>query len=261
MRRSSKPLFAFLVLALTSCGLLKPPTALDHDARQLMEHLRHDRLESALAMLRSTEPIDTLRKYLTLGRDFIRPFPSDSIKLIGWNVVQMADTTGTLTYEAHGAGRTAVLVATVIRGRNSAITAFHWQETPKPLATVNAFTFRGKTAKHFLYLTLAVLSVLACLGGAIFAGLKRVGIPWVLICIIGLPSFSINWTTGKTLFEPASFHVFGAGIVKSGEVAPWIVSWSVPLGTILMLIVWTKRRRARTKMTEEPQVPELQTPK
>ncbi len=249
-----------LALTLTSCGFLKPPDQLDHDARQLMSYVRSNRLESARAMLRVTAPLDTLNKALAMARDFIRPFPADSFTLVGWNVMYMAgrDTTGYLTYEAKGGGRTALFNIAVVRnGGAPEITTFRWEATSQPLATANAFTLSGKTPTHYLYLALAILAVLTCVTGAIFAGVQHLGIPWILLSLVGVGSFDINWTTGATRFNPASIHLLGAGFVRSGNVAPWVLTWSLPLGTILMLIVWwqRKRRRLAALATPEPQSP------
>ena len=240
-------LVLLLAISCTSCGLLKPPEQLDRDARQLLSYVRSDRLESARAMVQVEVPLDTLDKALAAARDFIRPFPADSFTLIGWNVAYMGgDSTGSLTYEARGAGRTALFNIAVSRhGGTPAITAFHWEETAKPLAAANAFTFAGKTPTHYLYVVLAVLAMLTCIGGAVFAGVQRLGVAWILASLIGVGSFSIDWTTGATGFNPVSFHVLAAGFVRNGDVAPWILTWSIPLGTILMLIVgWQRKRRA-----------------
>jgi hypothetical protein len=244
-----------LALTFTSCRLLEPPAQLDHDARQLVSYVRGDRLESARAMLHVNAPMDTLNKYLVMARDFLRPFPADSFTLVGWNVVYMAgrDTTGNLTYEARGGGRTALFNIAVVRnGGAPAITTFHWEETAKPLAVANAFTFSGKTPKHYLYVALAVLAVLTCVAGAVFAGVQRLGIPWILVSLIGVGSFSINWTTGATGFNPATFHLLGAGYVRAGDVAPWVVTWSIPLGALLMWSVWWQRRRRRLTALATP---------
>jgi hypothetical protein len=255
------PLALLLALAGASCGFLKPPEYLDHDARQFMKYLRTDRLESARAMVEVKNlPLDTLNKYLAMARDFIQPFPVDSFKLVGWNVVFFAgrDTTGQLTYEARGGGRTALFYYAVARlgGLPPEITAFRWEETAKPLAVANAFTLSGKTRTQYLYLALAILVVLTCVTGAIFAGVQRLGVPWILVSLIGVGSFSINWTTGATGFNPVSFHILGAGYVRSGDVAPWVVTWSIPLGIILMWIVWWQRRRRASAAvaTPDPQV-------
>ena len=249
--------FLVLLLAIsgTSCGLLKPPEQLDRDARQLLSYLRSDRLESARAMLQVNAPLDTLNKALAAARDFVRPFPADSFTLVGWNVVYMggSDTTGSLTYEARGAGRTALFTIAVVRhGDAPAITAFRWEATRRPLAVSNAFTFAGKTPTHYLYLVLAVLAVLTCIAGAVFAGIQRLGVVWILISLIGFGSFAIDWTTGATGFNPVSIHVLGAGFVRSGNVAPWILTWSIPAGTILMLIVWWQRKRRALASVSTP---------
>jgi hypothetical protein len=243
-----------LALTFTTCGFLKPPDQLDHDARQLMSYVRSDRLESARAMLRVTAPLDTLNKALAMARDFIRPFPADSFSLVGWNVVYMAggDTTGYLTYEAKGGGRTALFNIAVVRNGAPTITTFRWEATAKPLAAANAFTLSEKTPTHYLYLALAILAMLTCVTGAIFAGVQRLGIPWILISLVGVGSFDINWTTGATRFDPASIHLLGAGYVRAGDVAPWVLTWSLPLGTILMLIVWWQRKRRRLTALAPP---------
>ncbi len=242
-----------LALTLTGCRFLGPPDQLDHDARQLMSYLRGDRLESARAMLRVKIPMDTLNKYLAMGRDFIRSFPADSFTLVGWNVMYMADTTGNLTYEASGGGRTALFSVAVVRnGGDPAITTFRWEPTSQPLAAANAFTLSGKSATHYRYLALAILAVLTCVTGAVFAGVQRLGVPWILASLIGLGSFSINWTTGATAFSVVSFHLLGAGYVRSGAVAPWVVTWSIPFGTILMWIVWWQRRRRASAAVATP---------
>ena len=231
------------LLGAAACGPLKPPAELDQDARAFMELLRRDRLESALAVLRVDAPLDTMLAGLGQARDFLRAFSPESMKLIGWNVVYAGDTTGTLTYEARGAGRTALLSAIVFRaGPKAEIRAFHWQATAKPLAQANAFTLRGKSAAHYLFLFLAGAALVSCIGGAIFAGVQRMGLVWILVCLIGLGSASINWTTGRQAYNPLSFHLFGAGYVRRGEAAPWIVTWSLPLGTILMLLKWKRRK-------------------
>ena len=247
-------LFLTFGIACAGCGLMSPPTALDNDARAFMDLVRRDRLESALASLRVAIHPDTAINLLRQARSFLNTFDADSLKLIGWNVVYSADTTGTLTYEAHHNARTGLVSVTVVRAaRGSEIRALHWQATAQPLATANAFTFRGKTTRHYLFLLAAVGAVVACVGGAIFAGTHRMGIAWILVCLIGVGSASINWTTGGMRFSPLTFRLFGAGYVRSAEVAPWIVTWSIPVGTILMMLVWRRRRkRAHLKVEESP---------
>jgi hypothetical protein len=239
----------FLGFTCASCGLRKPPEKIDQDARHLMNYLRTDRLESARAMLGEINiPFDSLMKVLAAGRYFIRAFPADSFTVVGWNVLYMGnDTTGDLTYEARGGGRTALFRVVVLRrGGPPTITTLRWQETAKPLAVANAFTLAGKSPTHYLFLALVALVPLICIAAAVFAGMQRLGPIWIVISLIGVCSFSIDWTNGGIAINPLSFHLLGAGFVRAGTVAPWILTWSVPVGAIAMLITWQRRRRSQS---------------
>jgi hypothetical protein len=215
--------------------------------------LARNRLDSALAILQLQGNADTIRSQLAQGHNFMSGFAVDSAKLVGWNVVKMEDTRGTLTYEAQGRAGWALLTVNLIRSDSSSrITGFHWQPMAARLADQNAFSLRGRSVAHYLYLFLALLSLTACVGGAVFAGIRRMGIPWILICLIGVGKATINWTTGQQAFNPVSFQLLGAGYFRPGFVGPWLVSWSLPLGTILMLI--RLRRRGASKPPTEPSV-------
>ena len=230
----------------TACGALKPPEQLDHDARAFMTLVTQDRLDSAFASLQVEGNPDTIRNMLRLGRDFVRAYDLDSARLVGWNVVVTDNTRGTLTYEAHGGPGTALLTVGVVRAESaSRITGFRWQPTTAPLSELNAFSLGGRGVAHYLYLGLAGLSVITCLGGAVFAGVRRMGVLWVLVCLIGVGKATINWTTGEQAFNPFSIQLFGAGYLRPGMVGPWFVSWSLPLGTIIMALKWRARGTAR----------------
>ncbi len=244
-RARALTLLAIAVATVSSaaCGLLKPPEQLDRDARAFMTLLQQNRVDSALAVLQLEGNRDTIRARLEQGRDFIGPYAVDSAELVGWNVVTMGDTRGTLTYETHAGPQWALLTVEVVRsGTTSRVTGFRWQPMAARLADLNAFSLSGRGVVHYLYLLLALTSVVACVGGAVFAGIRRMGVLWVLFCLIGVGKATINWTTGGQAFNPVSFQVLGAGYFRPGMVGPWFVSWSLPLGTILMLLKWRARR-------------------
>ena len=245
---------AVAAATLASCGgLLKAPADLDRDARAFMVRLQQSRLDSVLTTLQVEGDRDTVRARLQQGRDFIGPYAVDSAELVGWNVVTMDDTRGTLTYEAHAGPQWALLSVDLVRsGSASRITGFRWEATSRRLADLNAFSLGGRGVVHYLYLLLAVTSVVTCVGGAIFAGIKRMGILWVLFCLVGIGKATINWTTGGQAFNPASFQLLGAGYFRPGMVGPWFISWSLPLGTILMFLKWRARRSS--KIPTEPSV-------
>jgi hypothetical protein len=171
----------------------------------------------------------------------------DSAQLVGWNVVQTDRTEATLSYELRAAGRSALVSVVLTRSDSvSRVTGFHWQETVSSLAELNAFSIARRSVAHYLYLLLAVASVLACVGGAVLAGVSRMRFWWILFSLVGVGKATINWTTGQQVFAPLSVQLFGASFMRPGLVGPWLLSWSLPLGAILVFIRWRSRRRAKS---------------
>lgn len=89
---------------------------------------------------------------------------------------------------------------------------------------------------------------------------------WVIAILVGLPKFSINWTTGEIggfittagggfQIHP-SLQLLGIGYNRFGEYGPWFVSLSLPLGALIFL--W--RRRKLTRPKEAPAPAELKAP-
>ncbi len=231
---------------------MQPPDQLDRDARTFLRLLAHDGVDSAWPLLLPEDNVDTIRSGLNDGREFLAPYGVDSAHLVGWSVVTMGDTRATLTYEVRGTPGSAVVTVQVWRrGPTSRITGFHWERLAAPLAELNAFTLHGRSLAHYAYLILAVLSVLACVGGAIFAGIRRLGVLWVMFCLVGVGKATINWTSGQQSFNPFTIQLVGAGYFRPGLVGPWLVSWSLPLGSILVLF----KSRARRTPAPSPTPP------
>jgi hypothetical protein len=238
---------------MAGCGALKPPQDLDDAARKFLVAVARDQIDSALTFTRFEGNPDTVRSALEQGAQFITPFAIDSAQLVGWNIVTMNDTRGDLTYETHAGPRWALLEVQVLRsGSTYRILGFHWQAMAARLTDLNAFSLGGRSLAHYLYLMLAIVSLLACLAGAVFSGVRRMGVLWILFCLVGIGKATINWTTGQQAFNPLSFQILGAGYFRPGLVGPWFVSWSLPLGTILALL--RSRARSSAKPASEPTV-------
>jgi len=232
-----------IAAAVTACGTTAPPQDLDRHARTFIDVLAHGQLDSALALSHVEGNPDTVRNALRQGSDFIRPYATDSAALVGWNVVISNDTRGALTYETHAGPQWALVEVDVLRsGTTSRVVGFHWQPTAGRLADLNAFSLRGRSVAHYLFLVLAIGAVLGCVGGAVFAAVQRMGVFWVLFALIGVTKVTIDWTTGQLAFNPLSVQFLGAGYLRTAPVGPWFVSWSLPLGTLLALIRWRSRR-------------------
>ena len=110
------------------------------------------------------------------------------------------------------------------------------------LSKIHEFTFENKSFINFLWIFLVIIIPIFILVTLIFAirtPLKRKWL-WIIFILFGFVAFSLNWTTGEIRFQLINFKLFGAGIVKSGIIAPWIVSFAIPIGAI---VFWFKRNK------------------
>ena len=78
--------------------------------------------------------------------------------------------------------------------------------------------------------------ILVTLVFAIRAKLSRKWL-WIIGILLGFVKFSLNWTTGQVGFQIISFQLLGAGFSKAGLVAPWTLSFTLP---IVAVIFWIK---------------------
>lgn len=73
---------------------------------------------------------------------------------------------------------------------------------------------------------------------------------WTPFILIGFTQLSVNWATGGLLFQPFSLLLLGASVARGPlDVAPWIVTVSLPLGALLYLgRAWFAARPAEDEM-------------
>ena len=66
---------------------------------------------------------------------------------------------------------------------------------------------------------------------------------WIIGILIGFMKITINWTTGQVGFRLIGISILGADFFKFGNIAPWILSFSLPFVAILFWIkrYWDKR--------------------
>ena len=119
------------------------------------------------------------------------------------------------------------------------LNALHLTPRSQSLEAENAFTFAGKGPMHFVVLALAVLVplfILFALAMCVRTTLPRRKWLWLAFVAIGLVQFQFNWSTGAWLVRPFAFSILGAGAMKAGPVAPWVITIAFPLGAVLFLI-------------------------
>ena len=247
---SVRRLRAIILIALTACGsqadwfLKNVPRDQERFAREYLQLLRAGRADSAYMLLipalRDSVRTDDLR---AIGLH-LEAVVLDSAKLVGANIYNTgAERHANLTFEAPVAEGAWMLANVYVK--DGRISALHVWPTAAPLAETNAFRLGGKSAIHYITLLIAALVALVCLAAAISAIRSRLHRRWLwaLLALVGITKFSVNWTTGAFTYSVIAAQLFGAGIYKSGPYAPWILSFSFPVGAI---IVFEKlRRRSR----------------
>jgi hypothetical protein len=136
---------------------------------------------------------------------------------------------------------------TVDSGTEWVIDGIRANRIPAELKKLNAFTLVGRSATHYAVLVLTVAIAAFSLGMAVFMATRRT-FPkrwrWVLAALVGVASLKMNWTTGEMATDVFHVQLFGASVLKSGDFAPWIVSFSFPLGAIM---AWERYRRWRDR--------------
>lgn len=108
------------------------------------------------------------------------------------------------------------------------------------LTKVHEFRFDNKSFSHYLFFIISILSplfILITIVAAIRTKLSKKWL-WIIGMLIGLTKTTINWTSGEIVFKLINIQLLGAGFSKQGLVAPWTLSFSLP---IVAIIFWLKR--------------------
>jgi hypothetical protein len=75
---------------------------------------------------------------------------------------------------------------------------------------------------------------------------------WYLASFIGIGGFSLNWSTGMFYYKLATIKLLGFGAYSQGEYAPFIFTFTLPVGAALY---WYKRSTLIAK-AQEASLPE-----
>lgn len=235
---------------------MTPPTH-ERAARAFLADLRRGDMDRAVAALApAVTAIPGLRDSLASARQSLPAGPADTVRVVGVNrFVTRGTDRADLTYEIHtdsGWGLALISVA-ALEGASPMVTGVRTQRTAAPLAELNAFRLRGKGPGHLLVLLLAAVCAAFSLGAAVVTA--RTPMPrrwlWTFVALLGATRFTLDWTSGNWRWSPLYVEFFSAGVMRSGGVGPWLVSFGVPLGAILAL----RRVRAfRRRPAEAPAV-------
>lgn len=189
--------------------------------------------------LKQNLPLETIAKMKSVA-------PTEPPRLIDvrsqWQRVDGVTTEWKLfTYETGSANRWAVIqVGLVSQGEKTALDSVFIQPLDRAPTSVNALTLQGLDNRHYAWLiamTLAVVTSLAALVLVIRTRGLRLKWLWAVGVLFSFVTFSLDWATGAWAIQPISFLLLGAAGMQAGPLAPWIMSFALPLPAIAFLIL------------------------
>ncbi len=215
------------------------------DVAFLRQHRFHELQEQMSQDLRTPETVDSLDAMAAMFPDTPQ---NDHLVVVGDRTFRAGnERTSDLTLEYHLGSKwlLANVVAQEFGGRRI-ITGFHITPIDDSLENLNRLTLRGKTELEYDTLIVAVISVLVSLYVFILClrtrGLKRKWL-WLIVTLVGIIGFGVNWTTGEYAFMPLMFRLPPAG-ASATLYGPWTVFVTVPVGAITFLALRSRLSRS-----------------
>jgi len=162
-----------------------------------------------------------------------------------------------LTYQLEFKNVWSLLTVTVVGiSENQKIYRFQVDQAPKSLEAINAFTFSDKSFRHYIILLIAIgipIFIIYEIVLRIRTKMKRKWL-WIIYMLFGFGRYSINWTNGQMAIQLRYIQLFSAHASKSAPYAPWIISFSVPIGALFFLL--KIRRMRKTESADASIVPD-----
>jgi len=128
------------------------------------------------------------------------------------------------------------------------IFSYHVSTLSKSLEEINAFTFSGKSFRHYIVLLVAagtpifiIYTIVLC----VRTKMKRKWL-WIIFMLFGVGNYSLYWTSGNMVFQPFTIMLFSAGFSKSGFYGPWIFTISVPIGALVFILMRRKIKKSES---------------
>lgn len=131
------------------------------------------------------------------------------------------------------------------------VAGFHVSDLKDSLTVLNRFTFKDKTASHYLFLVLNLL-YLAIVVTAFAICIRTKGARrkwlWAIVCLVGAVEFSFNWSTGAWAVNPLSIGFRLSDFFPPSPYLPPTLVFYLPVGAIVFLTKHgaSKSRRGAT---------------
>ncbi|MFN7260002.1 MAG: hypothetical protein ACK5TU_08910 [Cyclobacteriaceae bacterium] len=221
------------------------PQHVDKFATGFIDDLKQGNIDECLLKVIPEMNNQAGRDYLTNSFKSIQSLHIDSIRIINARQQTLMGENGftnhTIDYEYFIKDKYLYFTFGIREQNNKlSITAFDGRFFETSLTEIHSFTLDKKGLVHYLFIFFAILIpvfILVTLVFTIRAKLSRKWL-WIIGILLGFVKFSLNWTTGQVGFQIISFQLLGAGFSKAGLVAPWTLSFTLP---IVAVIFWIKR--------------------
>lgn len=260
------PLLCLALLYLAGCNPLGPGALLVDPVKEKVALGYIDELMAGRAE-RIIADLDPSLRTEDIGARFDQMhslFPSGaptSRELVGyqWQKNPGTPTQYNLTYQ-YGFGGKWLMVNVAFREPASGsrvVYGMHVVPLPASLQETNCFTFSEKGMANYVFFAAAMVIPLFVIGTLVVC--VRTPIPrrkwlWVVFILLGFVQFSLDWTSGQWGIQPIAFQICGASFMRSCDYAPWILSFSLPIGAI---VFWLRRGRYLRPSEPPPMPPTL----
>lgn len=212
------------------------PTALRQYSDQLLAQLLTKQSAEILAQASDTARADGLETELTKLLSRLPDTPPLKTTWLRYNAVGPAQVV--VSYELAYPQRWAQLSLLLTVEATLQLHSVQLNFADQSLASQNAFNLTGKSWLQYAFLFACLimpLLVLATLWLVVRTPGLRFRWVWLLITLIALPVFNLNWTTGDWNMQWDSIRLAGMSYYRLGEFGPWVLSFGLPVGAILAL--------------------------
>ena len=243
-------LTAILTIGFTSCNPKIDfskivPDNVNKFATEFISEIHKGNIDTCMTLVLPEMYNENGKQFLTNTFTNIQTFSIDSFSIINAQKSSLLGDNGFTNYGIdyeYKVGDKFLYFTLGIREQNNKLTLTSFDGTIKDesLSKVYAFTLKNKGFLHYMFLFFAILIPIFIITSLIFAIRTKLTRKWLWIIgiLFGFIKFSINWTTGQVGFGLINISILGAGFSKAGNIAPWILSFSLP---IVAIIFWYKR--------------------
>jgi hypothetical protein len=242
-------LTAVVIIGLTGCNPKLDfsrivPNNVNKFATEFISEIRRGNIDSCLTLVLPEMNNEDGRQFLKNTYENIQAFSIDSFSIINAGKTDVFGKNGFTNYwidYEYIAGNKFLYFNFGIKEQSGklTVTAFDGTIAEDSLSKTHAFTLKGKGFIHYIFLFFAIMIPTLIIVTLIFAlktKLKKKWL-WIIGILFGFIKFSINWTTGQVGVKLINILLLGAGFSKSGTIAPWILSFSIP---IIAIFFWSK---------------------